>query len=109
SLYLASTATRKENLPLWLHRPIHQGRMTNALFWLSMPSQKRSNRPRVFYPYMVSCTEPRPLSWKCTTRRTVSLSLRRRRVPKPQSYDSRLTSHLSRVIRGGTRVIEKSF
>jgi hypothetical protein len=44
------------------------------------------DRPRVFYPDMVSCLEPRPLSWKRTRRRTVSLLLRE--VPKPQLYDT---------------------
>src|SRR5690242_15982341 len=43
-------------MPLWLRCPRHQGPLTEAPSWLSVPSQKRS-RPRTFYPIVGSHRE----------------------------------------------------
>ena len=74
--------------PLEFQRTTHQGSLTSYPFWLSMPNQKRDHRPRVFYPCMAFLHGTRPLSWKGTCRRTVSLQLAG--VPKPtRSYSTR--------------------
>jgi hypothetical protein len=69
--------------------------------------KERYDRPRVFYPYMVSCTEPRPLSRESATRRTVSLSASGECLSLYKN-DSILTSHLSRAIIGGMKKQRKA-
>src|SRR5947209_14572089 len=71
-----------------------------------MPSQKRRDRPRTFYPIAVSRWEPSPFSWKRTLRRTVSLPLRE--VPKPQREDSIVISRVSRPIIAGMKKTRKA-
>jgi hypothetical protein len=64
------------------------------------------DRPRTFYPGTVFLPGTRPFCWEGATRRTVSLQ--RTGVPKPQRYDSILTSHLSRAIMGGMKKQRKA-
>src|SRR5712692_8460703 len=59
SLCLCSTATlyTTRHVQLWFQRTTHPspktlGQLTSAPFLPSMPSKKRSHRPRVFYPCM---------------------------------------------------------
>ncbi len=59
SLCLCSTATlyTTMHVQLWFQRTTHPspktlGQLTSAPFLPSMPSKKRSHRPRVFYPCM---------------------------------------------------------
>src|SRR5438105_329666 len=104
-LHLASTATQNREgsaLASLADASSTMTRYSSSLTEADEPlaRKERSHRPRVFSPYMGSCTEPRPLSWESALRRTVSLQ--RTGVPKPQVYDSILTSHVSRAIRGGS-------
>ena len=73
-------------MQLWLHRLMHQGPSTKAPSLSSMPDKERHYRPQVFYPGADFSPGTRPLSWKGTCRRTVSL--RRTGVPKPTSLYS---------------------
>src|SRR5260370_12838092 len=59
------------------------GRLTSGPFLPSMPSKKRSYRPRTFYRYTAFLYRTRPFSWKRPMRRTVTLPFRE--VPKPHT------------------------
>ncbi len=68
-LYRNSVPQRR--VQLWLHRTTHPslatlGRLTSGPFVPSMPSTKRCERPRTFYPIAAFSMGTRPFSWKGT-------------------------------------------
>ena len=61
----------QRRVQLWLHRTTHPslatlGRLTSGPFVPSMPSTKRCDRPRTFYPIAAFSMGTRPFSWKGT-------------------------------------------
>jgi hypothetical protein len=70
-LHLDSAATRRTcaGLPLWLHRPMHQGAIDRRPVWLQHAGTRAFiNRPRTFYPGMAFLPGTLPFRWKGTTK-----------------------------------------